>query len=86
MSPNKKYSGLGIKRKEFIHKCLLYKIFKALEGVNMVQRYAVFPSIVQSNQEIGTEKNKQKNLTKLAGVMSLYKKLLMINKMTNIIR
>lgn len=56
----------------------------------MVQRYAVFPSIVQSNQEIGTEKNKQtttkQNLTRLAGVMSLYKKLLMINKMTNIIR
>lgn len=61
MSPNKKYSGLGIKGKEFIHKCLLYKIFKVPEGVNMVQRYAVLPSIVQSNQEIGTEKNKQTN-------------------------
>lgn len=88
ISPNKKYSGLGIKRKEFIHKCLLYRIFKALEGVNMVHRYVIFLYQLYSQiRRWGQQKTKQtKKLTRLAGVMALYKKLLMINKVTNTTR
>lgn len=54
----------------------------------MVHRYVIFLYQLYSQiRRWGQQKTKQtKKLTRLAGVMALYKKLLMINKVTNTTR